>query len=410
VEHIVLVRLPGLAYEPASTWDMPRHISVLLLMFLAVIVFGVLRAAVDRSYIESYPLKSLISEELINTVKWVLPGLLLFDGCRTRNRAVLALACLLIMYFLMGAMVVRNMPPSAAFSGGYSMKNARSKLDEKLGYQATDLSVLLGGTCWGLFAALPLIRRKDGRIAVLAAAGIVTFGQATTGGRAGYIAWAATGLILCLMKWRKYLILAPLIVLLLPVVFPGAAERMLQGFGQSDVTGETVVDTGAVTSNRMLIWPYVIEEIGQSPIIGYGRLAMRRTGLMAYLLQQFSDPFPHPHNMYLEMLLDNGIVGSIPILLLWAMVVWYSGRLFRSANRLYSAVGGLSLALVLTSLIGGLSGQHYFPQEHTLGVWAAVFLSLRVYVEETRVQMGVIDTGEYGPPPVLEQQAAVGSV
>ena len=119
---------------------------------------------------------------------------------------------------------------------------------------------------------------------------------------------------------------------------------------------------------------------------------MQRTGLTEFLLNTYgaSEAVLHPHNMYLEMLLQNGILGSIPILLLFALMVFYSASLFRSKNLLFSTVGGLSLALVLTSLIGGLSGQHYFPQEHTLGIWAAAFLSLRVHVEDKRARLGAM--------------------
>jgi O-antigen ligase len=163
---------------------------------------------------------------------------------------------------------------------------------------------------------------------------------------------------------------------------------MLQGFGQTGVTGETIVDLDeGVTSGRTRFWPHVVDKIGESPLIGYGRLAMRRTGLSEYLLKEYgpSDAVHHPHNMYLETLLDNGIIGSVPIWLLWAAMIVFSLTLFRSSNHLSSAVGGLSLSLILTSLIAGLTGQHYYPQEHTLGIWAAWFLSLRVYVEEKRV-------------------------
>jgi len=116
---------------------------------------------------------------------------------------------------------------------------------------------------------------------------------------------------------------------------------------------------------------------------------MHRTGLQTALFDQYGsgEAVAHPHNLYLETVLDNGILGSIPIWLFYALVVVYAAGLFRSRNRLYSAVGGLALALMLTSLIGGLSGQHYFPQEHTLGLWAAVFISLRVCLEEKRAQI-----------------------
>jgi len=379
------------------TWDIPRSVSMLLLIYLAVIVLGVLRAAFDRSHIEDYPLRSLISEELINTIKWILPAILLFDGCRTRKQVIMALVCLLVMYFLFAVQVVKWMPPEAALSESGMMNNVRRRCVEEIGYSAADLSVLLGGASWGFLAVLQLIPKKCYRVLVLAAAGVVAFGQALTGGRGGYVAWGITGLVMCLIRWRKHLILVPVVVMVLPVIFPGAAARMLLGFGQTDVAGQAAVDEVAVTSGRNLFWPPVIEKIGESPLVGYGRRAMERTGVKEWLLNNYgqSEAVAHPHNMYLETLLDNGILGSLPFWSLFVLGAIYSARLFRSNNRLHSAVGGLALALILTSLIGGLSGQHYFPQEHTMGIWAAMFLSLRVYVEEKREASCVNSAGLY---------------
>ena len=368
-------------------WDLPRYMGVLLLLYLGVIIVGVLRAIFDRGYFAEYPIKSLVNEELINTIKWVLPGLLLYDGCRTRNRVVMALACLLILYFVVAVLVARCMPPSAVFSDSGVIDRARYKLNERVGYSAPDVSAMLGGACWGLLAALPLIRKKSFKIAALAAVAMIVYSQALTGGRAGYAAWAATGLLMCLIRWRRYLLLAPVIVLVLPIIFPGAAARMLEGFGQTNVAGETYADEETITAGRTTAWPYVIDKIYQSPFIGYGRLAMRRTGL--YDIIEADHPgtgAPHPHNMYLETLLDNGLIGSFPIWLFWFIVVIYSAKLFLSKNRLCSAIGGLSLGLTLCSLLAGIGGQHFYPQEHTFGIWMALFLSLRVHIEQKEIQ------------------------
>jgi O-antigen ligase len=393
------------------TWDMPRHISVLLLMYLGVILVGVLRAIFDHGDLEGYSLRSLISEELINTVKWVLPALLLFDGCRSRKQVIIVLICLLAMYCLIAVQVVRRMPFEAAFVDNAGIHSSRMKLDRRIGYNASDLSTILAGASWGILAVLPLLRKKKyWVILVLAAAGMVAFSQALTGGRVGYMAWGATGLTLCLLKWRKYLIFAPVVVILLPIVFPGPVKRMLTGFGQTDVTGQSVVDDYSMTSGRMLIWPYVIDKISESPLVGYGRLAMKRTGLSNQLMSELGESFPHPHNMYLETLLDNGILGSIPILLFWGTLVLYSTRLFRSKNRLCSAVGGLTLSLMLAQLFAGVGSQHFYPKEGTLGMWAAMFLALRVSVEEKRAQIGVITVENSLTSRVLDQKAAIPAV
>ena len=150
---------------------------------------------------------------------------------------------------------------------------------------------------------------------------------------------------------------------------------MLQGFGQTDASGQETVNDYEMTSGRTLIWPYVIDKIGESPIIGHGRLAMARTGLRDKLMADYGESFPHPHNMYLQTLLDNGILGSIPIFLFWGTTLVYSARLFRSSNRLYAAVGGLSLSLMLAYrrhrlAIISSDGQY-------LTVWAAMLLALR---------------------------------
>lgn len=388
------------------SWDMPRHVSVLLVLYLLVIVVGFLRAVFDRSHIESYPLGSMISEELINTIKWVLPGIILFDSCRTRKQVVQALACLLVMYLLLSAQMVKRMPWESARGGSDErIQRTRLKICQDIGYSSCDMSTLLAGASWGMLAALPLVRKKKYSLMILAAAGIIAFGQALTGGRAGYVAWGATGLALCLLKWRKQLLLAPVLLILLPILLPGATARMMYGFGKTDAAGQEIVDDYEATSGRTLIWPYVIEKIGQSPAIGYGRLAMNRTGLSDMLMSDLGESFPHPHNMYLETLLDNGAIGSIPILLFWGGMLLYSARLFRSKNRLYSAVGGLSLALILAQLVAGLSAQHFYPRESTMCLWMAMFLAIRVHVEEKRVQLGQTYMEDQVSIPMLVSEA-----
>lgn len=370
-------------------WDMPRLISLLLLMYLLVIVFGVLRASLDRSYMEGYPLKNLISEELINTIKWALPGILIFDGCRSRKQVIIFIVCLLAMYCLIAIQVIRRLPFEAAFVDSDVINYSRSKLSGRIGYHTSDLSTMLAGVSWGILAFLPLIQKKRFWIILLSAGCIVVFGQALTGGRVGYVAWGTTGLTLCFLKWRKSLLFAPVFVMILPIVFPGATERMLSGFGQIDVAGQNVIDSYSVTSGRMLIWPYVIDKISESPIVGYGRLAMQRTGLADYLMSSLGESFPTPHNMYLETLLDNGILGSIPILLFWGILLVFASRLFRSDNKLCSAVGGLGLSMILAQLYAGVGSQHFYPRESTVGVWIIMFLVLRVYIEEKRGQMSM---------------------
>lgn len=63
------------------------------------------------------------------------------------------------------------------------------------------------------------------------------------------------------------------------------------------------------------------------------------------------------------------------------------------------------------SLFAGVAGQHFYPKEQTVVLWATVFLSLRVYVEERRTQ-GHTVTGEcdWDKSVFLESRAAVAPV
>ncbi len=381
-------------------WDMPRYVSVLLLLYVGVILVGFLRAVFDRAHLEGYPLKSLVSEELINTVKWALPGVLLFDGCRTRRRLRLALICILVMYSLVAVQVISRMPFSSALEGGrQGIQRIRLKVCSSIGYSAVDMSVFLAGASWGVVACIPLARRRTHIAAILASAGITAFGQALTGGRAGYLAWGTIGLVLCILRWRRYLILAPVVSILVFFAFPGAAERALTGFGQTSLSGQSVTDESLVLSGRSLVWPVVVAKIGESPVLGYGRLAMRRTGLTDYLGVRFGygEAFSHPHNIHLEWLLDNGIVGFLPVLFFFVIVVLHSARLFRDPNPWCVTVGGMALSLVLAQLIAGIGSQHFYPRESTIGMWAVVFLALRVSCEHSKARIhsfeSMLDTG-----------------
>jgi len=390
------------------TWDMPRRLSIVLLLYLGVILFGFLRALFDRSYIEDYPLTHLISEELINTLKWACPGVLLFDGCRTRKQVIMALACVLVLYLLIALQTTVNLPLGGVLSDSDTMNYARVKLNRRMGYNASDVSTMLAGASWGMLAVLPLIRKKRYWPAIFMMVGLIFVGQALTGGRAGYIAWAATGFVLCVLKWRKQLILVPVLLLLLPIVFPSAVDRMFAGFGETDAAGQATVDDYAMTSGRLVAWPRVIDKIGESPLIGHGRLGMRRTGVSARLMADLNESFPHPHNVYLETLLDNGILGSLPICAFWGIVIMYSARLFRNANHLYSAVGGLTLSLTLAQVVGGIGSQHYFPRESTMALWTSAFLAIRVFVEEKQSQTMTSKVGMAGNgPPAMSPQEAI---
>ena len=368
------------------TWDMPWHINVLLLLQLVIILLGFGRMVLDRSLLED-SLLSLTSERLFNTIKWVLPGVMLFDGCRTRHRLILAIACLLGLYFLVAVQLVWRIPASGALEPEtYQSIHIRMRFCQELGYSACNLSAMLAGASWAILASKQLVHRKMFKALLWAAAGIILFGQALTGGRAGYVAFASTGFMLCILKWRKYLVLAPVTLIFILLMFPGVLNRLSFGFGQTNISGESGLGRegrAVLTSGRSEFWPVVVDAISKSPLIGYGREGTTRSGVSDYLLSEFGQGFGvgHPHNMYLQWIIDNGIVGFVPIVLFYGIVLIYAMRLFNDTDALCSAVGGIGLSLVVAQLVAGMGSQYFYPQTSTTGMWFSIFLVFRCHVE-----------------------------
>ncbi len=378
-------------------WDMPRSINVLLVLYLVVLLVAFCRMFIDRTHIEYRTSEYLIGEYLVNTIKWVVPGLLLFDGCRSRRRLVMALTSVLAVYFLFALLVIRWMPPSAALSVDSLEHRSYKIIQNEIGYSRVNMSRMLAGGSWAMLAMLPLTRRRWQKVAAIALFLVLAYAQALTGGRMGYVTWGMIGLILCALRWRKSLPLVLLVPILVAFALPGVRERMLTGFGQTTVSGETAIDDYELTAGRTLIWPHVIDKIGESPIFGYGRLAMARTGLTEYLRHHYGkyDAFPHPHNAYLEMLLDNGLIGFVIVMPFYAVVVIHAMRLFTDrGNSILAAVGGVALALLLALLVASMGSQTFYPREAEVGMWAAIGLAIRTWVSRIpqAIRVQSIDT------------------
>jgi O-antigen ligase len=368
-------------------WDMPGHVTTVFLMYMAVVVLSFLRLIPQRHLLsDDFTMAGMVSEYFVNALKWVVPGIMLFDGCRSRERFNWAVAATLLVYVLLAVQVIKWMPIDYALSGDALEQRSSKILVNEVGYHRVNLSMILAGASWAIFAARSLARRFWAQLVIALLAVLVLFGQSLTAGRTGYATWVMVGLALCLLRWRKYLLLAPLVAVLIVAAVPGAVQRLTQGFGQADeLQGTDAVDEYAVTSGRNLIWPFVIEKIKERPVFGYGRLAMKTTGLQDFLWTELGEGFPHPHNAYLELLLDNGVVGAVLVLPFYLVILFKAVSVFRdSRSPVFVAAGGMTLALVLALLTAGFGSQTFYPREGSVGMWCAIGLLLRVERERGR--------------------------
>jgi O-antigen ligase len=104
-----------------------------------------------------------------------------------------------------------------------------------------------------------------------------------------------------------------------------------------------------------------------------------------FLTYGAGDAFAHPHNAYLQWILDNGIIGFIIIILFYSAILKCSYSLFRdSRSSIFTAIGGICLSLIGALLIASIGSQTFYPREGAVGMWCAMGLMLRVFVERAK--------------------------
>ncbi len=381
-------------------WDIPKGVNVLLFLQLAIFILGFTKILLDKSGLEEmrilhdYGLNyetgaGIWSNYFINTIKWVIPGLLLFHGCNSRSRLMLAIFSLLAMYLTLSLLVYKTIPPWKITDVDGLTKYA-IKLDRRVGYHRVDLSAMLAGASWAFISTIILVRKNWQKCGIALAGGMVILGQALTGGRTGYIAWLLIGVFFAFFRWKKLLLVIPIIVILVFTLIPQIRDRILVGIKSDQEINYSnpgdEVDVKTLTAGRNGIWRLTFDQFKKAPWLGNGRLAIIRTGVVREAIRELGESFGHPHSAYLEQLVDNGIIGLVIVLLFYLSLVRKSFSLLRDkSNKLYIAIGGITLSLVLSQLIASLTAQSFYPRQGVVGMWCAIGLMLRIYVEREKI-------------------------
>jgi O-antigen ligase len=363
-------------------WDMSGKVALLFGAYLAVVFVAYFRALVD---ISSFPATSkmtitrLTSDEITNPLKFMLPGIMIYDGCRTRSRFHLGIACILLVGLGYALLIMRALPLSGLFNDSDFMKH-RHRINRDTGLDPNDLAMLLVGNFWAIMASVRLWKRWPVRIAAVGLAAVVFLGMALCHSRAAYVSFVGVGLLFGVFRWRPLLGILPAGLVVVCLLMPAIPARMGMGFGISDVAGEGAEDWNQITSGRMTnIWPPVFEQIPGSPLFGWGRRAMLRTAIYGKLMATDGVCPSHPHNAYLEVMLDSGLAGLVIVGALYAYLFVMAIRMGRFNDEpLTHAVSGMVLAIMGSLLITGLSAQSLFPTVSMMTMWCACGMLMRI--------------------------------
>jgi exopolysaccharide production protein ExoQ len=132
-------------------------------------------------------------------------------------------------------------------------------------------------------------------------------------------------------------------VLLLPVVLSAAAfpDTVLEMIGKDPtLTGRTE------------IWDYVMVEIYEKPLLGWGFWAFWSSPEATKIDDVFGIVLPQAHNGLLEMLLQVGLVGTAFLFFLWSRTLVLALRCIRTSEK---ALAVSALLLCVGILLAGIS-------------------------------------------------------
>jgi O-antigen ligase len=180
-------------------------------------------------------------------------------------------------------------------------------------------------------------------------------------------------LYLYVSKRTKYLPILIFIALVVSTILASSIiERATLGWQSGDI-GE--ISAGRVDD----IWLPVIKEYLEKPlnlIFGDGRYAITATkaSSMGEIL-----PVGHPHNMYIEIIIDAGIVGFIAIISLYLFLL---RDLFKSLpliqNRYLREYQVAIIVSIIAFLISGMTDRSFFPNLENCFLWSILSLGINM--------------------------------
>lgn len=119
------------------------------------------------------------------------------------------------------------------------------------------------------------------------------------------------------------------------------------------------LDKSADLSGRTTLWPYVIEAAIKRPWFGYGFSAFWESpDAYQQVLQYFNWSPGHAHNGFIQLLIDFGLLGAIPLLFAYLRVSKYAIELY--SKRITVAFSFCYILLVFNFSQSELVGRNSF--------------------------------------------------
>lgn len=397
-------------------WNIPRGWLIVIGLYLLVEIIGVARLCwhldvFKERAAEQYPgyayynVRAVFVDVVYSPMRYMLLGLLVFDGARTRRQLLYGL-CAVMGAVLIYALVVNKEIPLESLAGdGMQYRHRISKWTNR---HPNDLARLFVATFW---IGISLWQLKVGslklRLVVPIVLGCVIIALGHTHSRGGYLAFVVTGLILALtigplVRSVRIVGILGCAVIGTALFAPSVTARLLHGV---DTSGAGDHDVGDVMAGRDVIWQGAILGIEQAPLIGHGYFGYVMSEAFPHG-QNFGEAPIHPHNAYLETLLDHGILGAGGRLGPF-LYVFCAGVILvrRRSDPFLRLIGMAAVAWPTAAFVMGISGQHWGLTENLFTFWCIAGLAVRALTIPDTVPQPAGTPVRYHPHASLSRSA-----
>ena len=316
-------------------WQTPA-IGIILVLYLCTAVLSVSQASNLHA--------------AAHVVARLLTATLFFAGTvlavRDRRSVIWVLGAMAAAGFLVGAHAVLDYASGVSGAGFFSTSDQLiSRATAGFG-QPNQLGGFLVVIVPLAAAGALMVRR--GRVAFGTAALVASFGVYASFSRGALIGLAVVPFVF-LRGWKVW-VLGPLLVLVVVVSAPSAVRERFGTLGSS----------GAEIGTRTDIWRAAVSIWEQHPLLGVGvggfPVAYAESPIPGklYLPNTVFQPPPHAHNLFLNLLAEQGIVGFLVFAALIVVALRTAIRLRAGPERFMRLLGTGLLAALLAFLVHNL--------------------------------------------------------
>jgi O-antigen ligase len=320
-----------------------------------------------------------LRDVMLKPLLMVLSALMIAQAVMRSKKTENFLVPFVIAVWLMSVMAIGFVVAEGVSLGSLALSSSRTFFSA-LGMHANDL-----GRLYAVAYALLLFtwgETKDVRLktVLVVTMGVLTLALLLTFSRGAFVGWVMVNVLFLVWKFNaRTLALAFLAIGIAALFMPGPViGRMSMGLvGGGDVNE---FSAGRVEE----IWLPLLPELFKSPIWGNG---LDATMWAKALWAEMMLPVTHPHNAYIQAILDMGLLG-MGLLLAYYWHVYRMARDLGSNANLSPTMRGFyqgAVAGLLCFLITGFAGSSLRPTSEFAFLWIAIGM---MYGEQGRRPTG----------------------